>query len=240
MSKHRPPPRLTVARVAIADGAVLAIGLTFAVATSVAPHATAPVTAAAPTAIERTREPSGHGGPINPPTFPTDAWQPEDGPLIVDGQALPAPEAVTTAPVETEAAPEPTREETSSPAPAAKAEPAAEPEPQPELLRLVNADRAAAGCGPVAIAGDLTSQAQTHSNGQAAADSMFHSAGASGYSYWGENVAYGYETEAEAESGWMGSEPHRANIENCDFSLMGFAFADSTSGVRYWTQVFAA
>jgi uncharacterized protein YkwD len=115
------------------------------------------------------------------------------------------------------------------------------PAPQTGVLALVNADRVANGCAPVVVADDLMSQAQTHSNGQAAADSMFHSAaGPEGYDSWGENVAAGQATEVEVEQDWMNSPLHRDNITNCSFLFIGYAYADSATGVRYWSQEFGA
>lgn len=105
---------------------------------------------------------------------------------------------------------------------------------------MVNRDRAAAGCGPVDLNSSLIAQSERHSAEQAAANSMFHSSGVAGFTQWGENVAYGYDTAAAVHSGWMRSPGHRANILNCKFTHMGAGVATSASGVRYWTEQFAA
>lgn len=58
-----------------------------------------------------------------------------------------------------------------------------------------------------------------------------------GYSWttWGENIAWGYRTEAEVIQGWISSPGHCSNIMYPDFEVMGIAKVGS-----YWTQVFSA
>lgn len=68
---------------------------------------------------------------------------------------------------------------------------------------------------------------------------MSHSGGPSGFSTWGENVAYGYDTADQVHQAWMASPGHRANILNCSFTVMGAGFADGSVS-RYWTEQFAA
>lgn len=57
--------------------------------------------AALPTAIEKAQQPSGHGGPLSPPTIAADlpVWEPSDGPVIVDHRPLSQPAPITTASV---------------------------------------------------------------------------------------------------------------------------------------------
>ncbi|WP_167760428.1 CAP domain-containing protein [Blastococcus sp. CT_GayMR16] len=119
---------------------------------------------------------------------------------------------------------------------------AADPEPgvAAELLALVNRDRLAGGCGPVAPHPSLADQSQTHAQRQAADDSMYHSPGVTGFHTWGENIAAGYDTATAVHDAWMRSAGHRANILNCGFTVMGAGSADSAIGVRYWTEQFAA
>lgn len=52
----------------------------------------------------------------------------------------------------------------------------------------------------------------------------------------GENLAMGYESEAEAIKGWLSSPGHCANIMNPIFTRIGAAV--SRDG-KYWVQVFA-
>jgi uncharacterized protein YkwD len=63
-------------------------------------------------------------------------------------------------------------------------------------------------------------------------------AGITGWSYVGENIAYGYSTPEAVQETWMNSRGHRANILNGDYTHIGVgAFNDD--GTWYWTQVFA-
>jgi uncharacterized protein YkwD len=64
---------------------------------------------------------------------------------------------------------------------------------------------------------------------------------AAGYTWrsWGENVAFGQRTPAEAMSAWMGSSGHRANILNSSFTELGTGYAVDGAGRAYYVQVFA-
>lgn len=55
----------------------------------------------------------------------------------------------------------------------------------------------------------------------------------------GENIASGQDTAAEAVQGWLESPGHCANIMQASHTEMGSAFALSSTGRLYWTQVFA-
>jgi uncharacterized protein YkwD len=243
--KHRPPPLLWDHRhlVAGALAVVLASGIGGTVvdaAADAAPDGRQPTAAAFPTATRP--DPTVHATgarplpvPVTPASAPsTTAAGPTTAPTLTRAcrcgpRTTPTTTATPPAATTTSTAPDPP--------------PSDDPPVQPAaagLLELVNRDRATAGCPPVTAADDLMSQARTHSNGQAAADSMFHSASIQGYDTWGENVAVGYDTEAAAHQGWMDSPGHRANILGCQFTVIGFASADSASGVRYWTEMFAA
>ncbi|MBE6875329.1 MAG: hypothetical protein E7496_01170 [Ruminococcus sp.] len=57
------------------------------------------------------------------------------------------------------------------------------------------------------------------------------------YMYVGENIAYGYSTEADVMNGWMNSSGHRANILNDNYHAMGVGVAYN-SGTYYWVQLF--
>jgi uncharacterized protein YkwD len=116
-----------------------------------------------------------------------------------------------------------------------------------EIVRLVNAERAKAGCQALTLNSALTKAAQAHSADMAAHQNMSHtgSDGSSpgdritraGYvwSSYGENVAYGYATAEQVMEGWMSSPGHRANILNCGFKEIGVGLAQPND---YWTQDF--
>ncbi len=57
------------------------------------------------------------------------------------------------------------------------------------------------------------------------------------YSKAGENLAYGYKTNAEAINGWMNSKEHRDNIINPDFTEVGFAICSSNNFTGRGQQV---
>lgn len=127
-----------------------------------------------------------------------------------------------------------------------------------EQLAIINAERAAAGCGPLALNPKLTAAAQGHSEDMAARNYFSHTSldGTSpsqrvtraGYDWQmtGENIAAGHATVAGVMQRWMDSDGHRANILNCSYTEVGIGHtyqADDTfprePGYRhYWTQNF--
>ncbi|MEU4397340.1 CAP domain-containing protein [Micromonospora orduensis] len=119
-----------------------------------------------------------------------------------------------------------------------------------EVVNLVNAERAKAGCKALSIDDKLMTAAQKHSQDQADHQNMSHTgsdgsnAGVRldrvGYAWrtYGENVAWNQKTPASVMDAWMNSSGHRANILNCAFTEIGVGIASSNG--PYWTQVFAA
>ncbi|WBB70458.1 CAP domain-containing protein [Micromonospora sp. WMMD812] len=119
-----------------------------------------------------------------------------------------------------------------------------------EVVDLVNAERAKAGCKALTIDDKLMTAAQRHSQDQADHRNMSHTgsdgsnAGTRiervGYQWrtYGENVAWNQKTPAAVMDAWMNSSGHRANILNCAFTEIGVGIASSNG--PYWTQVFAA
>ncbi|MEU9169467.1 CAP domain-containing protein [Streptomyces sp. NPDC048420] len=125
----------------------------------------------------------------------------------------------------------------------------AAPGPTDQVLTLVNAERAKAGCSPLTENSKLTKAAQDHSQDMADHQNMSHtgSDGSSmgdrlarvGYAFRtaGENVAYGYSSPESVMDGWMNSPGHKANILNCAFKEIGIGLAQPG---YYWTQDFGA
>ncbi|MER7456184.1 CAP domain-containing protein [Micromonospora sp. NPDC126480] len=119
-----------------------------------------------------------------------------------------------------------------------------------EVVNLVNAERAKAGCGALSIDDKLMTAAQRHSQDQADHQNMSHTGSDGsdpgdrinrvGYQWrtYGENVAWNQKTPAAVMDAWMNSSGHRANILNCAFTEIGVGIASSNG--PYWTQVFAA
>jgi uncharacterized protein YkwD len=119
-------------------------------------------------------------------------------------------------------------------------------------VRLTNDERAAAGIPALQSSSALMQAAQLHASQMAAARQMAHTLpeatyptvtdrlNAVGYSWqtYGENIASGQTSAAQAMSGWMQSSGHRANILNTSFTEMGAAFATDSAGRTYYIQVF--
>ncbi|GAA2184235.1 CAP domain-containing protein [Micromonospora lupini] len=119
-----------------------------------------------------------------------------------------------------------------------------------QVVDLVNAERAKAGCKALNIDDKLMTAAQRHSQDQADHQNMSHTGSDGsdtgvrldrvGYAWrtYGENVAWNQKTPAAVMDAWMNSSGHRANILNCAFTEIGVGIASSNG--PYWTQVFAA
>ncbi len=120
-----------------------------------------------------------------------------------------------------------------------------------QVLGLVNAERARAGCRPVRLDPRLTAAATRHSQDMAARDRVSHlsrdgSTFADRIRRAGhpaprsENVAAGGTTAEATVRQWMDSPSHRANILDCTARDMGVgvgAARGSTYGTD-WTQDF--
>ena len=118
------------------------------------------------------------------------------------------------------------------------------------VLDLVNAQRAGAGCKPLAVNATLVTVARAHSTDMATRGFFSHDnpdglspfdrmrrAGYNG-STMGENIAAGYATAAAVMDAWMKSPGHRANILNCRFAEIGIGYAAGGPYRTYWTQDF--
>ena len=117
------------------------------------------------------------------------------------------------------------------------------------VVYLVNAERAAAtpSCGPLTIDDRLTIAAQGHSDDMAANDYFSHTsldgatftdrAEAAGFtgSAGGENIAAGQRSPQDVMAAWMQSDDHRANILNCNYTVIGVGLNEDG---WYWTQMF--
>ncbi|WP_367046918.1 CAP domain-containing protein [Streptomyces sp. Je 1-332] len=118
------------------------------------------------------------------------------------------------------------------------------------VLRLTNAERAAAGLRPLSPDPLLTVAAQNHSADMIARAFYAHtspdggepwhraSAAGSRHRAIGENIACGQRTPAEVVDGWMNSPGHRANILKPSFTHLGVGYAGGGSAGTYWTQLF--
>ncbi|GAA2457759.1 CAP domain-containing protein [Streptomyces macrosporus] len=138
----------------------------------------------------------------------------------------------------------PSRKPTAPNSPSPDAETAAEA----EVLRLVNLERAEAGCRPLTADPDLAELAGEFS--EAMADQGFFShTSPNGDTPWdraeaagidnlgGENIARGQADAESAMEAWMDSPGHRANILNCDYRTLGVGVHFAEGG-PWWTQNF--
>jgi subtilisin family serine protease len=157
-----------------------------------------------------------------------------------------------------------------APAPAPPADPTPSPSPSPSpstpaapaapangmsaeesaVLRIVNAERATAGCAALTANPILTSVAGAHSADMAAKGYFSHTgkdgrspfdrmrqAGYAGRSM-GENIAAGQTTPQAVMTAWMRSPGHRANILRCSFKEIGIGYVKGGPMRHYWTQTF--
>ncbi len=157
-------------------------------------------------------------------------------PVPSDAGTEPAP-SVTPAPTSGPAA-------ASAPASAAPASPGTITAEGAAVVDRTNAERAAAGCGPLVVDERLTAAAQLHSEDMLAQGYFDHTS-LDGRSPWdraktqgypnpgAENIAKGQATAEDVVRAWMDSPGHRANILNCDLREIGVGHAD-----RVWTQLF--
>ncbi|SFL03897.1 CAP domain-containing protein [Streptomyces pini] len=117
-----------------------------------------------------------------------------------------------------------------------------------EVLRLVNLERAEAGCRPVTADPELAELAGDFSRDMADRGFFSHT-GPDGDTPWdraeaagidnlgGENIARGQADAQAVMDAWMDSPGHRANILNCDYRTLGVG-AHFAEGGPWWTQNF--
>ncbi|MEU3419781.1 CAP domain-containing protein [Streptomyces murinus] len=162
-----------------------------------------------------------------------------------------APGTPKPKPSPTRAKPSPTPTKTAAPSPTTppvtvSAQAAAEA----EVLKLVNDERAKAGCSALSANSALTNLAESFSDDMAARG-FFSDTDPDGKSPWdrataagvtglgAENIARGPADPAAVVKAWMASPEHRANILNCDFHTLGVGVHFGAGG-PWWTEEFGA
>ncbi|MGY9064993.1 CAP domain-containing protein [Streptomyces sp. CAS3] len=162
-----------------------------------------------------------------------------------------APGTLKPKPSPTRAKPSPTPTKTAAPSPTTppvtvSAQAAAEA----EVLKLVNDERAKAGCSALSANSALTNLAESFSDDMAARG-FFSDTDPDGKSPWdrataagvtglgAENIARGPADPAAVVKAWMASPEHRANILNCDFHTLGVGVHFGAGG-PWWTEEFGA
>jgi hypothetical protein len=113
------------------------------------------------------------------------------------------------------------------------------PSMESQLLSLTNADRARAGLAPLVSSSTLTSIARTWSAHMAATKTLAHNPSlaskVSGWSSLGENIAMAFSSK-QAESLFMSSAGHRANILKASYNRVGVGVSRASDG-SYWFVV---
>jgi len=105
-----------------------------------------------------------------------------------------------------------------------------------EITKLINQRRVKIGCKPLVANYYLFNAAYKHNNRMMAANQLSHQLSgesslgvrvtAAGYTGWrmlAENLAFGATSASGTYTLWMGSAPHRVNIENCNYKDLGLA-----------------
>ncbi|SCE64725.1 Uncharacterized conserved protein YkwD, contains CAP (CSP/antigen 5/PR1) domain [Micromonospora haikouensis] len=243
--RHRPARRLP--RPLLIGGAAAAATLvvSLGVGALVLPGGDAPRT-----------DPAAADAPVAAPADPADPTSagpsPSPSPSASPTSASPSPSPSRTAkptpkPSRTTAASRSNQRSSAPATPRVAAAPGVSAQAQ-EVVNLVNAERAKAGCGALKIDDKLMAAAQAHSQDQADHRKMTHDGSdgsdvgerldRAGYAWraYGENVAWNQQTPAAVMDAWMNSPGHRANILNCSFTEIGVGVANSNG--PYWTQDF--
>lgn len=122
-----------------------------------------------------------------------------------------------------------------------------------EVVELTNAERGIHGRARLHTNSRLMRAAQVHAEQMARARQQAHvlpnavypraedRLAAAGYQWqsFGENLALGQTSPAEAVRSWMRSRGHRSNIVHPDFTELGVGYAIDRAGRPYYVQVFA-
>ncbi|MEV7026714.1 sigma-70 family RNA polymerase sigma factor [Kitasatospora sp. NPDC093558] len=162
---------------------------------------------------------------------------------------VPPPAPVTVAPTPTptpSATDTPTATPTPTPSPTVS-KPTAPPSLERQLVDLVNAERAKAGCAPLRIDPRMHGAAQKHADDMVARAFFDHvnpdgvhpdaRITAAGYrwSQWGENLDRGPAAPSTVVSHWMDGGIHQSNLLDCGFKDVGVGVATGPAGT-YWAQ----
>ncbi len=118
-----------------------------------------------------------------------------------------------------------------------------------QVVDLVNAERTNAGLNPLEKSPEVCAAADVRAHEIAGSFShtrpdgrryrtVLADNGVSSH-FSGENIAGGYRSPSDVVRAWMGSEGHRENIMNPDYTHIGVGYYyDSASGLQYWCQLF--
>jgi uncharacterized protein YkwD len=118
-----------------------------------------------------------------------------------------------------------------------------------EFMELINQHRIDIGLHPLLIDEGVGNLASQHSLDMAKGAVAFGHLGFSercleaknlmgGGNLCAENVAMGQKSPIAVFTSWMNSPGHQTNIEQSRVTHTGFGYAQNSSGVYYWTQIF--
>lgn len=134
-----------------------------------------------------------------------------------------------------------------APAPSAATVPAG-PDAEGQVLALVNAERARAGCGALAADAALASVASAHSADMRDRDFFddvdpddldpFDRGERAGLDVRAESIAHGQPDAAAVVASWMRHSRDRENILDCSLTRLGVGMAEGHGG-PWWTQLLA-
>lgn len=111
------------------------------------------------------------------------------------------------------------------------------------LLDLHNQERIKNNLEPLKLDDFLGEYAINHSEWMAKKNILQHSNISNllgRYKTVGENIAWNQPNEKSVHNAWMNSRPHRANILNAKFKLIGFGMKTNSKGQPYWCAVFGS
>lgn len=111
------------------------------------------------------------------------------------------------------------------------------------LLELHNQERVKSNLEPLKLDDFLSEYANNHATWMAKKNLLQHSNISNllgRYKNVGENIAWNQRNESAAHEAWMNSKPHRANILNSKFKLIGFGMSKNSKGQPYWCAVFGS
>ncbi|WP_285592764.1 CAP domain-containing protein [Kineosporia sp. NBRC 101731] len=203
-----------------------------------------------PTDPTATTEPSDPDETAEP-TQPTEPTEPDE---TTTSPADPTTEPSEPDPTATDPTETTDPDETTTTSPDGNAEASGDTTLANDVIKLVNQERAAAGCDvELKQNAALTQAALDHSELMSSKSSLSHQitgeAGvgeritAAGYVWrsFGENIAYnsGSGAATAVMKMWMNSAGHKANILNCSFQDIGVAAVTASNGTIWWTQDFA-
>lgn len=179
--------------------------------------------------------------------------------LVTPPTTTPGPEPTPTSDPPTATDPPTTAAPPESTAPPAPPAPSAPPGVddrvlafEQEVVALVNAERARAGCAALTEDARLTAAARAHSADMAARGYFSHTTpdgvefhtriSNAGYSWSlvAENIARGQRDPAAVMNAWMNSDGHRRNILNCNLRHIGVGLAYDANNRPHWTQDFGS